>query len=164
MIEARFLLAYSRWANALLLAAAGRLTPDAFTRPLGSSYSSVRDTLVHTLWSEWIWLERLHGRSPMEVFDPAQFPTIESLRARWSVVESGFAALIDERATDLARLVTYTNRKGEQWTYPVDQILHHVVNHGTYHRGQVVTLLRQLGHIPPTTDLLVFVDLGAPGV
>jgi uncharacterized damage-inducible protein DinB len=163
LADARSLVAYARWANALLLAGAARLSPEAFTRDLRSSFPSVRDTLVHTLWSEWVWLERVRGSSPREVFDPAGFPTVAALRTRWSLVEDGYAALLDPPDVDLARPVTYTNRKGEQWTYPVGQILRHVMNHGTHHRGQLVTMLRQLGEVPPTTDYLVFVDHGAPG-
>ena len=162
LAEARSLLAYAAWANGLLLAAAERLSPEAVTRDLRSSYPSVRDTLVHTLWSEWIWLERLRGSSPREVFDPAGFPTVAAIRTRWGTVQDGYAALLGAPGVDLARLVTYTNRKGEQCTYPVGQILRHVVNHATHHRGQVVTMLRQLGEVPPTTDYLVFVDLGMP--
>ena len=76
-------------------------------------------------------------------------------------VDAGYVALLAPAEVDLARKVTYTNRKGEEWTYPVGQILRHVANHATHHRGQLTTMLRQLGHVPPTTDFLVFVDLGA---
>ena len=163
LAEARFLLAFDRWANAQLLTAAEGLPPEAFTRDLRSSFVSVRDTLVHVLWSQWVWLERCHGRSPMEVFDPATFPTAAALRTRWGAVEKGFTTLVADPATDLSRIVAYTNRRGEQWRYPLGQILRHVVNHSTFHRGQVVTLLRQLDRVPPPTDLLVFVDVGGPG-
>jgi uncharacterized damage-inducible protein DinB len=163
LTEARFLLAYSRWANAQILTACEGLGTEPFTRDLRSSYRSIRDTLVHVAWAEWLWLERVHGRSPLEVFDPTDFPTVASVRARWRPVEAGFAAQVADRGADVARPVTYTNARGEQWTYRVGQIIRHVVNHATYHRGQVVTLLRQVGTTPPVTDLLIFVDVGAPG-
>jgi uncharacterized damage-inducible protein DinB len=162
LAETRSLVAYARWANAQILGAADLLTPEAFTRDLRSSYPSVRDTLVHVLWADWLWLERLKGHSPRDLFEPSEFATAEALRHRWGPVESGFATLVAEPGVDLTRQVTYTNTKGEQATYPVGQILRHVVNHATHHRGQVATLLRQLGQVPPTTDFLVFVDLGAP--
>jgi uncharacterized damage-inducible protein DinB len=54
----------------------------------------------------------------------------------------------------------YQNLKGETWRYPLWQQMHHVVNHSTYHRGQVVTMLRQLGAAAPATDLLVYYDQG----
>jgi len=163
LAEARFLLAFNRWASEQILTAAEDLPPDAYTRDLGSSFPSVRDTFVHVLWSEWIWLERCRGRSPKEVLDPAGFPTVEVLRSQWRTVQEGFIALLADPATDLTRVMTYTNLKGEQWSYPLGQIVQHVVNHFTFHRGQIVTMLRQLGRIPPATDLLIFADAGAAG-
>jgi len=158
LLDPRALVAYAEWANARILAAVAQLEPEAFTRDLRSSFPSVRDTLVHTCWADWVWLERLLGRSPKEVFDPATFPSVDALRARWQPVEAGYAAFLADPTLDLGRPVTYINRKGEQWTYPVDQIIVHVVNHASFHRGQVVTMLRQLGRVPPSTDFLVFVD------
>ena len=67
---------------------------------------------------------------------------------------------------DLRRVVSYVNFQGETWAYPLDAVLWHLVNHGTYHRGQLAHVLRQLGQAPPTTDYLVFVDeiaAGPPG-
>ena len=54
----------------------------------------------------------------------------------------------------------YVNLRGETWEYALWQQMLHVVNHASYHRGQVVTMLRQLGAPPPTTDFLVFYDEG----
>ena len=81
--DARYLLAFNRWASEQILAAVDDLPTDAFTRDLASSFPSVRDTLVHVLWSEWIWLERCHGRSPKEVLDAGKFPAVDVVRARW---------------------------------------------------------------------------------
>jgi uncharacterized damage-inducible protein DinB len=162
LADARYLLAFNRWACEQILAAVDDLPPDAYTRDLKSSFPSIRDTLVHVVWSEWIWLERCRGRSPQEVLDPADFPTVDALRARWQEVRDGFADLVADPATDLTRIVTYTNLKGEQWSYPLGQVIQHVVNHFTFHRGQIATMLRQLGRVPPATDLLVFADAGAP--
>ena len=65
--------------------------------------------------------------------------------------------LAPERLNDV---VEYKNTKGETWRYPLWQQLHHVVNHSTYHRGQVTTMLRQLGAEPLGTDFLVYYDEG----
>ncbi|HYV42997.1 MAG TPA: DinB family protein [Thermoanaerobaculia bacterium] len=56
---------------------------------------------------------------------------------------------------------SYVNVKGETWPYPLHEMLVHVVNHSTYHRGQVATMLRQLGKTPLSTDYLVLLD-GVP--
>jgi uncharacterized damage-inducible protein DinB len=159
--EGRFLLGFNRWANARLLGAVAALSPAEFTRDLRSSFPTVRDTLVHVLWAEWLWLERCLGRSPKSVLDPVDFPALETIRTQWRPVEEGWVALLAQAdEAELRRVVTYTNRKGEEWRYPVADVLRHVVNHSTFHRGQLVTMLRQLGAVPPTTDLLVYVDMG----
>ena len=63
----------------------------------------------------------------------------------------------------MARAVSYVNVKGETWTYRLEEMLVHLVNHSTYHRGQVATMLRQLGKTPEPTDYLLFLDGGARG-
>lgn len=152
---------YTAWANEQVLDAASRLPPADFTRDLKSSHRSIRDTLTHTIWAEWIWLQRWKGVSPTLVFSPADFPDAECLRERFRSVSADRSAFLrDLNAETLLQVVEYTNLKGEIWRYPLWQQLHHVVNHSTYHRGQVVTMLRQLGATAPATDLLVYYDQG----
>jgi uncharacterized damage-inducible protein DinB len=158
--DVRDLFVYDEWANALMLDAAGRLSDEEFTRGLGNSFPSVRDTLVHLLFAEWVWLRRWRGESPRVVLDPAEFPHVERVRARLAEVarerEQLVAGLSD---ADLEVVVAYTNAKGEEWRYPLGRMMQHVVNHSTYHRGQVVTMLRQLGAVAPSTDLLYYDDM-----
>ena len=150
---------YNRWANAQTLIAASRLDEQQFTRDLGSSHASVRDTLAHTMAAEWIWVTRWLGTSPKSLFDPKEFPSVDALRLRWAEVERDQADVISGLSDDsLAKMVTYTNTKGEEWTYSLEHMMQHVVNHSSYHRGQVTALLRQLGAEPIPTDLLYFVD------
>jgi uncharacterized damage-inducible protein DinB len=150
---------YNRWANKRSVAAADRLDKATFVRPMGNSFSSVRDTLAHILSGEWIWLERWNGISPTALLDAATFPTAESLKARWQTVEQDYSRFIE--ALTPARLqdnLSYLNRAGERYSYPLWQQMVHVVNHSSYHRGQVTTLLRQLGAQPVATDFLAYYD------
>src|SRR5262245_21834506 len=118
------LLAYNHWANAQILDAASCLTAEQLTRDLATRHRSVHGTLTHTLWSEWIWLMRCKGSSPKTVFDPADFPGLDSLRAKWAEVESEQQRLIDGLTDEgLQTIISYTNTKGEQWEYPLGQIL-----------------------------------------
>lgn len=165
---------YNYWARDKQLEACAALTPEQFTKPLGSSFPSVRDTLAHLLGAEWIWLERWRGNSPRalpgteeatgaEVWKrwAEQFPSVATLNERWQTVEQDvrkYLAGLKEEV--LERPLTYANLKGETWTYPLGRTLFHVVNHQTYHRGQVTTLLRQLGVKPVAVDFLVAHDLG----
>lgn len=155
----RALYDYNRWANRRILGAAAALPPDQFLEDRGSSFGSLRDTLVHVLGAELVWLARWEGESPASYLAPAEFPTVAALSPRWDELERGQSGFFDQ-LTDgaLDRVVAYTNVAGERWRYPLHQMLQHVANHSTYHRGQAVTLLRQLGRTPPGTDLLLYLD------
>jgi uncharacterized damage-inducible protein DinB len=152
---------YNSWANGRVLDAASLLAPTDFIRDLKNSHGSVRDTLTHIVWAEWIWLQRWNGVSPTLVFPPSEFPNPESLHERFRVVAGERSAFLKNLPTErLVQPLEYKNVKGEVWRYPLWQQLHHVVNHSTYHRGQVTTMLRQLGAAPAITDLLVYYDEG----
>src|SRR6202022_681287 len=81
--DIRFLYDYNAWANRRSLDAAAALSVEQFTKPLGSSFSSVRDTLAHIWGCEWLWLERFQDRSPASLPEVKQFQEISTLRARW---------------------------------------------------------------------------------
>jgi uncharacterized damage-inducible protein DinB len=158
--DVEYLYEYNRWANARLLDDASKLTPEQYSRDLQSSHRSVRDTFAHILAGEWIWLERWKGVSPNALLSPSEFPTVESLETRWAVVEGDYTEFLNG-VTDgsLAKVIAYTNTRGEEWAYPLGQMLQHVMNHSSYHRGQVTTMLRQLGAEVNPVDLLVFMDV-----
>jgi uncharacterized damage-inducible protein DinB len=155
----RELYRFNRWAQERALAMAEGLSPEQFKRDMGTSHGSVAGTLVHTMWAEWIWLQRWNGDSPRVVFDVEDYPSVASIRTRWDQVwtEQGrfLASLTPSRLVEPA---AYLNLKGERWEYALWQEMLHVVNHGSYHRGQVVTLLRQSGKPAVMTDLLVMYD------
>ncbi|MFY9570098.1 MAG: DinB family protein [Blastocatellia bacterium] len=158
--EVDYLFQYNRWANARMLDAASKLTVEDFTKDLKSSHRSLRDTLSHTLAAEWIWLERWKGTSPKALLNPADFPTVESVRARWASVDDDYVAFINQLAdASLGTVIAYTNTKGERWEYPLGRMMQHLANHSSYHRGQVTTMLRQLGAAVSPVDLLVFMDV-----
>jgi len=150
---------FNAWANHRTLGACDALTVEQFTRDLGSSYCSVRDTLAHIMGGEWVWLERCHGRSPSALPNAEQFPTLATVRTRWAEIEPGLLSFVAGLSpADLDRVMEYRNMRGNQFAYPLRFMLQHLVNHGTYHRGQVTTLLRQLGARPRATDFLRYHD------
>lgn len=162
--DIRQLFEFNAWANARILDAASRLSAEDFTRPLGNSFPSVRDTLVHVLFAEWVWLRRWLGESPRRApWESSEFADVAALRAELERVERErdefVAGLSDD---ELKTVVAYTNVKGQEWRYPLGRMLQHVVNHSTYHRGQVVTMLRQMGAEAPSTDLLLRLDELSP--
>jgi len=159
--EIRFLYDYNRWANQRIASVCRPLDRGAFTRNLGNSFGSIRDTLAHMLWAEWIWLERWKGASPKIAVNFEDYPDLNAVEKRWSEVESDRQTFID-RLTDeaLEKRIAYQNLSDQTWEYSLGQMMQHVANHSTYHRGQVVTMLRQLGANAVSTDLLHYVDEG----
>jgi uncharacterized damage-inducible protein DinB len=155
----RELYGYNRWANARSLQAASTVSPADFTKEVGGSFASLRGTLAHVYGAEWIWLERWRGTSPRKLPFALDFPDVETIRSRWKDVEREQQQFLD-RLDDggLREVVSYVNLKGETFAYPLGRMLQHVVNHSTYHRGQVATILRQLKATPLSTDLLLYDD------
>src|SRR5215469_13811772 len=148
---------YNVWANHRTLTAAEKLSPEQFTRPVASSFSSVCDTLAHICGAEWIWLERFQGRSPSSLPDLAQLQNVKSLREHWLPQEQRLLGFVRELTQSaLEREFEYKTLKFGAHRNPLWQSLLHLVNHGTYHRGQVTTLLRQLRAEPVLTDLIYF--------
>ena len=154
------LLAFGRWANDKICESVAQLDDAAFASEAGGSFGSVRGTLLHMYGADWVWLERFHGRSPRSMPEPSEpVTTLAQVRAKWEPIQDQlreFAA----RATlaDLGRSLSYTSFAGEPFQRILSDALVHLVNHGTYHRGQVVTLLRQLGRSAPSTDYIRWVD------
>jgi len=154
----RLLYDFNTWANRLTLEACASLDSDQFLRELGSSFSSVRDTLAHLYGAEWIWHERFLGRVPAGGLPKAtDFPDFASLRDRLSEMD---ATLVDYVAAlkpeDLARVVEFKTVTSGLISASLAHFLQHLANHGTYHRGQIATMLRQLGTKANGTDLIRF--------
>lgn len=159
--EVRTLFAFNRWANDRILDAVRPLNLNEFTRDLRTSHVSVRGTLVHMLWSEWVWFRRWQGESPKILISDDEYEDVESIASQWHDLDRERQQFLDTLGdADLERVFGYENRMDEHWEYPLVSSMQHVVNHSSYHRGQVVTLLRQLGKTPPVTDFLVFFDEG----
>jgi uncharacterized damage-inducible protein DinB len=158
--DLRSLYAYNAWANARFFEVVEGLDETRRTAPLESSFPSVIATLGHIVGAEWIWLSRWRGTSPTTSPDWLESPTLEALRARLSTVEAeraAFLAGLTEEA--LQRPLDYKLLNGDPHSTRLLDLLLHVVNHSTYHRGQLTTLLRQVGGAPPATDYVVYTRL-----
>ena len=154
--DLEILVDFHYWATRRILDAVEPLTPDQFTKDLGNSFISVRDTLAHLYGGDWIWCARWQGESPSALPEAQLFPDLSSIRRAWDAHEAQVRAVL-KRFGEIGvdQPVEYV-RNGVRQAQPFSHTLQHVVNHGTYHRGQVVTMLRQLGAAAPTTDLIAF--------
>ena len=157
--EAKTLLDYHYWARDRLLDAVEPLTPGQLTRDMGGSFRSVRDTLVHLCQVEWIWHARWTGASPAAPRHlPEEYRDLASIRALWTEQESRVRAFVEALGeVGLEREIDYRNMAGQPGRSAFWQMVQHLVNHASYHRGQVTTMLRQMGEAPPKSmDLIAF--------
>lgn len=148
---------YNEWANGRILDAVAELSDAELWKDLGSSFSSVGATVVHLLAAEWVWVSRWEGTSPRSMPDGWSGGAVDEMRDRWKEVQErqrAFLGTLGEE--DLDRVVDYANLAGEPRRSSIRQMLRHVVNHSSYHRGQVVTMQRQLGRAAPSTDLILY--------
>ena len=155
--DIQLLYKYNHWANTRILNAASNLTPEQFLAPASFPHRELRGTLTHVLFAEWLWRSRLQGESPTHHFKPEDFPTFDSLRARWREEEKAMNSFI-EGLTDekLSGTIQYKTTKGVVMENVFWQVMTHVVNHGTQHRSEAAAILTELGHSPGDIDLIVF--------
>jgi uncharacterized damage-inducible protein DinB len=148
---------YSAWATRRVLEAVAALTTEELHRDVGNSYGGVHGTLAHIFQGDSIWFDRLQGvpTGALAAY-PAQ-PDLAAFSQDWLALHDrwiAWAERLDAAAWD--RMVPHRNTKGDSDTQPVWRIALHVVNHASYHRGQITTMLRQLGKQPIGTDLMAY--------
>lgn len=145
-----------KWADEIMLAALLKAPADQVRVDLGNSFKSLLDTLNHVYLAELVWFKRLQGESARLADLPVP-PSPEALAAAWPELHQSWLAWADSfSAEELANPFAFRNNTGGETVMPYWQIVMHVVNHGSYHRGQFTTLLRQSGLTPTGTDLLMF--------
>jgi len=155
--EIKLLHAFNAWASNRIFDAVGSLSPDDTVKDLKSSHGSIHRTLLHMVAAEKIWLSRWIGTPETTLMGTAEAPTLAALRSVWEKTGHDTARFLgtmtDKKLQDTFTMTTST---GQSFTHVYWHAIQHVVDHSTYHRGQVVTLMRQLGHTPPATGLIAF--------
>jgi len=151
------LFAYNAWANRQLLDAAAALPEDAYRRDLKSSHGGIHGTLAHIVWAEHLWLNRWLKKPNPTAAQGKDLHTAADVRERWEEIEAErarFLAGFSEAQLEETRTVKPST--GGEYQHTFNQMFHHTVDHSSYHRGQVVTMLRQVGVVPPITGLIFF--------
>jgi uncharacterized damage-inducible protein DinB len=152
----RDLLDYTSWATDRLLDAAGSLTPDELTHDFGTADKNVEVSMAHIFAADRVWLTRVQG-TPSKMFLAPEERDLAFLRHEWpALLEQWKKWLVPLSDEDVLGKIAYHDLKGNPYTSPLWQIVQHVVNHGTHHRGQVSGFLRALGKVPPPLDLIRF--------
>ncbi|MEO6457885.1 MAG: DinB family protein [Chloroflexia bacterium] len=151
---------YSIWARDKLLGAIGSLEESNLKQSeVKGVYGSIHDTLAHLAASEWLWLQRCKGESPMETPKGEDLASLQALIEWWDDVHIyAITHLNVINEADLERDITYSAADGKVRTRKVWHILLQVTNHQTEHRAQIASMLGQLGVEVPQTDLVVYLS------
>ena len=152
------LAAYHIWANELLLEAVKKTPESLHQKEIPSSFTSLLKTVVHMWNAESIWWQRMKLQEriiePKDSFNGNMTDAVEALMQQGKQWKDW---IFHSQEHHLDHVFQYQNFKGEQFKQPIYQMLLHLFNHGTYHRGQIVTMLRQLEIDKiPQTDFIVW--------
>src|SRR5947207_2878843 len=140
---------YTRWANDRVVASLRSLSEEQYTKELGGGWPSLRATFVHLAGACWAWNERFRGRDATSLPKESELPALDDAV---KVLAKADADLLDFLSTltpeRTAAPFTWKNLKGEEKAAPFWAVLRHVVNHGTYHRGQISSMVKRVGGKP----------------
>jgi len=154
---------YSYWANKRYFAVAETLTGEQLHNMQGHSWGDVQAMLLHMLSSEWVWLQRWNGTSPKAQLNKDDLPTLASIKDRWNKQESDMRAFIEAQTEEsLQSEITYSNTRGETFRVPLYQMLMHVANHATHHRGELAAMFA-LMNVPHPEEEVIQYFLNASG-
>lgn len=169
--DIQLLYEYDRWANNRVLQAVSTLSAEEFTRDLGGSFRSVRDTLLHIVDGESGWLTCWKEPSPSSTFiidfwtrhdarfSPAAFPDLAAVQLKWAEVEREQIEFVNRITNEsLERMLPVGSTQ-----ISLAHLMQHLANHSTYHRGQMSLMMRQLAAEPLATDFAMFLMEGRRG-
>jgi uncharacterized damage-inducible protein DinB len=148
---------YNWWAHRRLLEVAKELTLPEMDRNLGGSFPSVHTTFLHMLWVELMFIRRWQGLSTADITEPPLLDSVAAIQTTWEDLEKERTQFLTRlKEADLILDISYIDSRGRSLSLPLWQSLLHLVNHSTYHRGQVASKFRQLEKVPPPTDFVLF--------
>ena len=157
------LYAYSRWADDRVVAAARQLAAGQYVQEPAPGWSSVRATLVHVADATLIWARRIAGEPVAGRAAESEVPTLDDAVRLFGQAHDAFDRLLPTLSSErLAAPWSYRNFEGKELRLPLWAVLRHVVNHATYHRGQLASKLKRLGVDPPATDLVFWAASQTP--
>ena len=152
---------YNHWANARLTDWLYAKPAELFENTVPSSFPSLRLTLLHIWDAELIWLDRLRGEFAPTFASEHFTGSLDGLRQGLLANSAAFSAFVEGRPDAFFQeKIHYKNTKGDPFTTPNTEVILHCIQHSTYHRGQLVTIARNLGLTdPPSTDYISYVRI-----
>lgn len=155
-------LRYHRWATGKVLEMVNTLTAEQLHQDLKTSHRNISDTLGHMYRADAVWLARLQQDVQRSLLSAITVPeTLPVLKQAWRLILENLVNWVLAEP-DWAIDACYSNSSGEEFRTPAWQVILQLLNHGAYHRGQIVGMIRQLGGIPQNTDAITYYRLGCP--
>ena len=151
--QLRKLVAYNQWANEKILRAIDRMTAEELAQPVDAYIGSIAKNLQHVLLATRVWLARWQGATPPALTAPVTDPWPDAYAVTHAEFRAFVASLTDIEAD---RVVNYQDSRGNPFTVPLDQLITHVVNHGTHHRAETGMLLERRGRSPGDMDYVYY--------
>lgn len=146
---------YHVWANEMMLRHIETLPEDLFLKTTDLGFSAIAEVFGHLAAAEDVWLARLNGETPPPL-TPKPFQSVEETRRYMDEQQERSREYISN-VNDWETVINYRNTKGQAFSNTIIEIMQHMINHGTYHRGNVTTMLRYHGYPGTTTDYIAFV-------
>lgn len=148
-------LQYNTWANRLIATQIEKMPADTFDKNVGGSFGSLKGVMTHLLESDWLWLQRFNG-IPLADLPAWNITDVTSLNRIWQPVQDESVAAAKAFLREDNKMVSFTTRRGENFRLPFKEIVIHISHHGSYHRGQLTHMIRELGGEPVGTDYFLF--------
>lgn len=145
---------YDRWANRRILESCRNLTIEQYAAEPVPGWSSVRSSIVHIAVATEGWLRGLNGESVQSVPTETDLPTVVDAEHHLDRAYRSVDELLATLTPDVLAAPRTLSRRGRTVVLPPWVVLRHLVNHATYHRGQVASKLKRLGIDPPATDFV----------
>lgn len=145
LTQLREMYAYMNWADNRILDAAGTVSDEGFRREQNISAGSIHKMLLHSLGAQWLWLGRWQGDSSRTFPTPEDLPTLEAIRKRYAEVQQAVAAFVEAQTDESVQKRIDYIRNGRPHNNVLLHVMCHLVDHSTYHRGQINSMIKLVG-------------------
>lgn len=148
----RELFTFHRWRQAQVAGVLQSLDQTSYAQPLNGSFGSLKIILSHLVWAEMVWLGRVDSNTVAAMMQDSDVSEILSV---WTKTLDRWETILNQASpADFERSITYFNTKGEHFENTLVEIVFHMVDHATYHVGQMMTAARGFGIDPVPTNII----------
>jgi uncharacterized damage-inducible protein DinB len=145
---------YHSWATKQLIEHLSKLPKEIMNKEVNSVFPSISHTFAHMYAVDELWFLRISGKG-VDSIESKPFKTIQEMNDAFTCLHNEMLEFLNLK-DDLEQTVIYTNTKGQRFRNSIREIIYHIVNHGTYHRGNISAMIRQLGYQGVSTDYIYY--------